>query len=228
MSQHIIVVGSQKAGKTFLMHHLTRSYFEPFRSDSSYKPTVGIDIVGINTVHNIKYLYYDSSGQDRFLRITTPYFVKCDVIVIVFDLSCHDFQDLDKWYKMCECSKKPTLIVGTKHDLVGEGDEAMLMAAVKFAQDRECPFYPTSSLNGMGIVELRNALQSLVPTEQIFERAIRKKEQDKHREDRVKKKNKARKQFRKYFCCIFRSKYKTLVDEADTAVRYPTDLGVSV
>lgn len=227
MSQNIIVVGPQKAGKTYLMHHLTRSYFEPFRTDAPYKPTIGIDIVGINTLHNIKYVYYDSSGQDRFSKITQPYFEQSDVIMIVFDLSSQDFQDLNRWYERCKCSEKPTIIVGTKHDLVGEGDAELLMAAVKFAQERECPFYPTSSVDGMGIIELRNALQSLIPEEEIFERAIRKQEENKRREHKVKKKKHTRQSLRRLFCCIGGG-YRTLVDEGEPAHQYPTDLGVSV
>jgi len=232
MAQNIIVVGHQEAGKTYLMHHLTRSYFEPFRTDVPYKPTIGIDIVGINTLHNIKYIYYDSSGQDRFLNITTPYFKKSDVIMIVFDLSSQNFVDLKKWYELCKCSQKPTIIVGTKHDLVGNGNQELLMAAVKFAQERECPFYPTSSVDGMGITELRNALQSLIPEQEIFERAIRKKEEDEKRDRKMKKKKKAIQHFRRVFCCISGG-YRTLDDGIELSEirnRYPgeSDLGVSV
>jgi len=228
MSQNIIVVGPIKTGKTYLMHHLTRSYFEPFRSDVPYKPTIGIDMVGINHIHNIRYVYYDSSGQDRFIEITGPYFKKCNVIIIVFDLSSHNFQDLNKWYELGKCSEKPTLIVGTKHDLVSEGSEEVLMACVKFAQERECPFYPTSSITGMGITELRNALQSLVPEEEIFQRAISEcKEQEKVNK-KHNKKNARRKAFRKLFCCIA-SGYVNIGNEGELVhPQYPTDLSDSV
>ena len=62
MSQSIIVVGAEMAGKTYLLNCLTRSYFEPFRTDVPYQPTIGIDIVGIQERDNIKYVFYDSSG----------------------------------------------------------------------------------------------------------------------------------------------------------------------
>ena len=176
MSQNIIVVGPAESGKTFLLNHLTRSYFEPFRSNTPYQPTIGIDLIGQTTQNNINYVYWDSSGQERFRRITQPFFVKADVVMIVFDLSSLDFVDLKQWYDRTNGSEKPTIIVGTKHDLIGEGSEAVLMAAVKFAQDRECPFYPTSSVSGMGITELRNALQKLIPDEKILARAVHKRE----------------------------------------------------
>ena len=220
MAQNIIVVGSARAGKTYLMNHLTRSYFEPFQ-DAPYQPTIGIDLVGTNVVHNISYVYWDSSGQERFIEITRPYFQKCDVIMIVFDLSSQNFQDLKQWYDWSHCSEKPTLIVGTKHDLVGEGSAAMLMATVKFAQERECPFYPTSSVSGMGITELRNALQSLVPDEHILEQAQTKNRQGKRRSS-----------VRGLFSCFhfFRKRgYKTIDEIQPDRNKYPaTDLGVSV
>ena len=228
MAQNIIVIGPPEAGKTYLLHHLTRSYFEPFRTDQPYQPTIGIDLVGVNTLHNIRYLYYDSSGQDRFLEITTPYFRRCNVVIIVFDLSSQDFQDLNKWYEYAKCSQKPTLIVGTKHDLLVEGSHKLLMAAVNFAQERECPFYPTSAVNGMGITELRNALQSLVPEEEIFQRAISEcKEQEKVNK-KHNKKNARCKAFRKLFCCIG-SGYVNIGNEGELVhPQYPTDLSDSV
>jgi small GTP-binding protein len=231
MSQQIIVIGPPKAGKTFLLHHLTRSYFEPFRTDAPYQPTIGVDIVGINQKDNIKYIYYDSSGHDRFLELTKPYFVKADVVLIAFDLSRQDFQDLQKWYDWCNGCKKPTIIVGTKHDMVGEGSEQMLMGCVKFAQERECPFYPTSSVSGMGITELRNALQDLVPAEEIFERARQQREEEE--KSKKKKKKKIRKRIKKLFCCIV-NQYTTIDDQDEpsmTQTKYPVsdlDLGVSV
>lgn len=223
MTQNIIVVGAPEAGKTYLLNHLTKSYFEPFRTDVPYQPTIGVDLVGQTVRNNIKYVYWDSSGQERFIRITQPFLEKSDVVMIVFDLSSQNFQDLKQWYDRTNGSNKPTIIVGTKHDLVGEGSEAVLMAAVKFAQERECPFYPTSSVSGMGIVELRNALQRLVPNEEIVERAIHQQETSETR----KKKQRARvhkQRFRKLFCCI-NGGYVTIPDP----VQYPdTNLSVSV
>jgi len=242
MSQTIIVIGPPKSGKTFLMHHLTRSYFEPFKSEDRYKPTIGIDIIGQNVIGNIRYVYYDSSGQDRFLAITQPYFIKCDVIMIVFDLGTQDFQDLNKWYDLAKCVHKPTIIVGTKHDLVGEGSEEALLACVKFGQGKECPFYPTSSVTGMGITQLRNSLQTLIPEQRLVERATKKRnEQEETKKKRTKEKKRRQKQtVRKLFCCISRG-YSTIEDEEDkippspspspppSPPSYPvTDLGVSV
>tara|TARA_B110000211_G_scaffold176861_1_gene199927 strand:- start:1524 stop:2180 length:657 start_codon:yes stop_codon:yes gene_type:complete len=218
MAQNIIVVGPQQAGKTFLLNHLTRSYFEPFKTDSIYQPTIGIDLVGTNVVHNISYVYWDSSGQERFIKITKPFFHKSDVIMIVFDLSSNNFQDLKKWYDLANCSDKPTLIVGTKHDLVGEGSETLLLAAIKFCQEHNCPFYPTSSVSGMGITELRNALQLLIPKEHILEQAQTKNLQGKRSSS-----------VRGLFSCFhfFRKRgYKTV--EEQSLQNYPTDLSVSV
>ena len=67
MSQNIILIGPAQSGKTFLINQLTRSYFEPFRTDSAYIPTIGIDIVGTNTKDNIKYIRNIYNQHDKIL-----------------------------------------------------------------------------------------------------------------------------------------------------------------
>ena len=205
MTQNIIVIGPAQSGKTFLINQLTRTYFEPFRTDSAYVPTIGIDIVNTNIKDNIKYIYIDSSGQDRFLEIIKPYFQKCDIVLIVFDLSSNDYQNLQKWYDWAKCRTKPTIVVGSKHDLIKQGDEKVLMDAVKFAQERECPFFPTSSVTGVGITELRNSLQNLVPAENILLKSIKNKKVNTFT------KKSGLPSFKSLFCC-FQTGY-TVIDE---------------
>jgi len=221
MSQTIIIIGSVQSGKTYLMNHLTRSYFEPFRTDRPYKPTIGIDIVGKNTVHNINYVYYDSSGSDRFLDITQPYMKACDVVIIVFDLSSYDVQNLNQWYESAKCREKPTLIVGTKHDLIREDNHDLLMNAVRFAQERECPFYSTSSVSGMGITELRNALQNVVSEEIIFRKTLEKKRRIVHKIKQTKKNRFRKKKVLRMFCCI--GKGYTTIDDVSESDKFSSD-----
>jgi len=213
MSQNILIVGSEKTGKTVLMNHLSRSYFEPFTNN--YHPTIGIDLVGYQIKDSIRYVFWDSSGNDRFFPLIEPYFKSCNIILIAFDLSTTDFQDLQSWYDKTNAHSKPTVIVGTKHDKVGEGSEQLLMACIKFCQDKEVPFFPTSSTTGMGIDELRNALQRLIPSEEILSKSIQRCEQQQTQP--VKKQS----FLKKLFCCVSKNNYQTIQEQSSN---YPENI----
>jgi hypothetical protein len=79
----------------------------------------------------------------------------------------------------------------------------------------------------MGITELRTALQSLIPEEQIFERAVDRK---KLLLEKVQKGKKLRRRFSGIFSCFYflrKRGYRT-IDEPDIP-KYPvSDLSVSV
>lgn len=216
MSQNILIVGSEKVGKTFLINHLSRSYFEPF-SENNYHPTIGIDLVGYQIKDSIRYVFWDSSGNDRFFPLIEPYFKSCNIILIAFDLSTTDFQDLQHWFERTNAHSKPTIIVGTKHDKIGDGSEQLLMACIKFCKEKEVPFFPTSSTTGMGIDELRNALQRLIPSEDILSKSIQRCEQQQQT-----KPIKKRSFFKKLFCCLSKNNYQTIQEEQST--NYPENI----
>ena len=69
MAQKIIVLGPPRSGKTCLLHHITRSYFKPFAKDEPYKPTIGVDIVGINNKHNINKATIESINYYTSFRL---------------------------------------------------------------------------------------------------------------------------------------------------------------
>lgn len=117
MRYNIVFVGSVRAGKTSLI----KRYLGQTLSDETVS-TIAVDFVPI-TVDDIEFSIWDTCGQERFNAITSAYFMRGHVFVLVHDIIDSTVQkDLKKWYADI-VDKKPgrhspvVIVVSNKTDL---------------------------------------------------------------------------------------------------------------
>ena len=94
MRYNIVFVGSVKACKTSVI----KRYLGNTVSDKTVS-TIAVDFVPI-TVDDIELSIWDTCGQERFNAITSAYFMRGHVFVLVHDISDSTVnKDLQRWYK---------------------------------------------------------------------------------------------------------------------------------
>lgn len=92
MRYNIIFVGSVGAGKTSII----RKYFP--NGDDKVVSTIAIDFVP-TTIGDIDLSIWDTCGQERFNSITSSYFMRGHVFVLVHDISDSTVtKDLQRWH----------------------------------------------------------------------------------------------------------------------------------
>lgn len=114
----ILLVGDSGVGKSSLMlAHVDRVFEE------TYAATIGVDFKLQTRVINgktCKTQIWDSTGQERFMNVTTGYYKNTNAIMIVYDVTSeHSFNHVKRWLQSVDTHAKhnPTLmLVGNKCD----------------------------------------------------------------------------------------------------------------
>lgn len=157
--KNVLVIGSEKVGKTTLSHLYTNQTFI-----EDYKPTIGISIVEkeLQITKSIKsnlYLF-DMGGLKTFAKIRKYFYQKLDAktILIVFDYTREKtLDDVNDWFKEAQLFNKEGeanyFLVGNKVDLVDD-PQIMKKRAEEIAMKHNCQFFETSAQTGQGIDEL--------------------------------------------------------------------------
>lgn len=83
MIKRIVFVGDQFSGKTTIIDRFINKDHKDF---FTYFPTNGIDL-NIYNIDDIKYYFWDTSGDMRYRYIIYSYTKKCNCVVIVYDIS---------------------------------------------------------------------------------------------------------------------------------------------
>lgn len=117
MRFNVVFVGSVGGGKTSII----KKYF--YNDDTSkHVSTIAVDFIPA-TIDDVEMSVWDTCGQERFMAITSSYFMRGHVFVIVHDISDSGVQqDLKKWYNDI-LTKKPcrhdpvVIIVSNKTDI---------------------------------------------------------------------------------------------------------------
>jgi len=157
-SVKLIVVGDGTVGKTCLLLSYTSDSFP-----EDYVPTVFENIMTDVTINKevVKVQLWDTAGQEEYNKLRILSYPKTDVLVVCFDLTNEvTFQNLEKhWYPELSryCPDTPTIIVGTKYDLIKDkdiGDFKKKVEAYAYKKDTEV-FY-TSAKENFNIKELFN------------------------------------------------------------------------
>lgn len=93
MRYNIVFVGSVGAGKTSLIRK--------YQSNSTeVTSTLAVDFIPLD-LGDFRVSVWDTCGQERFMSITSSYFARGHVFVLVHDISDSDVsEDLKQWYNI--------------------------------------------------------------------------------------------------------------------------------
>lgn len=123
----ITVIGDGKAGKTSMLN-----LFKDHSFSSIYTPT-SFDLLSIEKEYkskNIKLNFWDTAGQEEFLRLAPLHLPNTDLLVLCF--SCcdiHSFVKLSKWKTIMEvhCKNTPFILICCKIDMRHNIEEIQIM-----------------------------------------------------------------------------------------------------
>mmetsp|Transcript_70044 Transcript_70044/g.210439 ORF Transcript_70044/g.210439 Transcript_70044/m.210439 type:complete len:562 (+) Transcript_70044:2078-3763(+) len=130
----IIIVGDSNTGKTCLMKRFVEGRF-PHGATS----TVSVDVEHARLelgAQNVSLQLHDTAGQERFAALCTPYFRGADGVILAYDLTRpKTFERVGSFWRDEVIDKVgnavPTLLVGCKGDLVGEGERTLPIEQVE-------------------------------------------------------------------------------------------------
>jgi small GTP-binding protein len=115
MRYNIVFVGSVGAGKTSIISKY-------MHIDKDQQSTIAVDFVPM-TLGDVNMSIWDTCGQERFMSLTSSYFARGHVFVLVHDISDSILTtDLKKWYERIVAEKPPrhtpvVIVVSNKTDL---------------------------------------------------------------------------------------------------------------
>lgn len=135
----ILVVGNPKCGKSSVINRYVNKTFDP-----KYKSTVGTDFLrkkvvvklpGSDRRVGVLLQFWDIAGQDRFQKVTRPFFQKAKGVVIVCDVSRDGTVEAVRNWKeeidnFAGNKDLPVVLFANKADLLGGSmEEAVKMGA---------------------------------------------------------------------------------------------------
>lgn len=157
----ILVLGNMGTGKTAFVKRFSEGTFSEF-----YKSTIGADFayrkIDWDEKTQVGVQLCDISGQDRFYKTSRVFYQDSVAAIITLDMSVPDFDVVEYWKKDIEekvfTSKGdpiPTLLVGTKFDLLHGGKWEMSAEEIeKYRTEKNyIGFMETSSREGTNIDE---------------------------------------------------------------------------
>ncbi|KAJ6232641.1 ras and ef-hand domain-containing protein [Anaeramoeba flamelloides] len=146
-----VIIGDSTVGKTCLMLRFVNNFFP-----ENQNTTLGIDFRSRNIeIENqeVKCQIWDTAGQERFRNLTTSYYRRADVVLIVYSIdNTTSYDNIEMWLnqaKINTASEIEIVLVGTKNDL--ENREVSYQAGSELAKELGVLFYEVSSKNGKGI-----------------------------------------------------------------------------
>ena len=151
----LLLIGNAFVGKTLIVQKFIDNTFS-----KSTVSTIGVDlkskIIDING-KKVKYLIWDTAGEDRMKTMTYSYYRGCHVILIVYDVTIRkSFENVTTWVECVDKFAKTNvlrILVGNKTDLedkrVVSSDEGK-----KLADENGLKFYEISAKTMNGLVEM--------------------------------------------------------------------------
>ena len=150
MRYNVIFVGSVSVGKTSLIHRYLKKFHN--RDVSS---TLAVDYHPIK-IDDISLSLWDTAGQERFHSITSSYFSRGHIFVLVHDIENGQVKkDMETWYKQifekCPARHEPVIIiVSNKTDL----HPFCSQEVTNWIQDHSFDHVFTSAVTGEGMEKL--------------------------------------------------------------------------
>ena len=167
----IVIIGDCGVGKSSIMSRQCDN-----RYDSSYISTMGVDFHNNNMLIEdklVKLQIWDTSGQERFQKITREYYKSSDAIMIVFDVeNKSSFLNVQTWFQNCKqyCVNENIQIY-----LIGNKSDSTIRVisteeAIDCAEHLNIKYMETSAKTGFGIEECFSIiLKSDKPTLNTFD-----------------------------------------------------------
>lgn len=162
MRFNIVFVGSAGAGKTSLIQ---RHFTQSFPTDT--KSTLGVDFETM-VVDDIEMAVWDTAGQERFQSITSSYFARGHVFVLVHDISDSSVDnDLKRWHRAIVSKKAPQhtpviIVVSNKTDITPFCTSEM----TNWVNDYNFDHVFTSTVTGEGMDSLFTQIHDAVVVHQ--------------------------------------------------------------
>ena len=151
----LLLIGNAFVGKTLIVQKFIDNTFS-----KTTLSTIGVDlqskIIDING-KKVKYLIWDTAGEDRMKTMTYSYYRGCHVILIVYDVTDQkSFQNVTTWVECVDKFAKSNvlrILVGNKTDLE---DKRVISTeeGKKLAESNGLKFYEISALKITGLYEM--------------------------------------------------------------------------
>ena len=151
----LLLIGNAYVGKTLIVQKFIDNTFS-----KSTVSTIGVDlqskIIDING-KKVKYLIWDTAGEDRMKTMTYSYYRGCHVILIVYDVTERkSFQNVTTWVECIDKFAKSNvlrILVGNKTDLE---DKRVVTKKKrkKLAEAHGLKYYEISALKITGLHEM--------------------------------------------------------------------------
>ena len=151
----LLLIGNAYDGKTLI----TQKFIDNTFSKNTVN-TIGVDlqskIIDING-KKVKFLIWDTAGEERMKTMTYSYYRGCHVILIVFDVTDENsFKCISKWVECVDKFAKSNVLrvlVGNKTDL----EEKRVISnevGKKLAEQYGLKYYEISALKIVGLKEM--------------------------------------------------------------------------
>lgn len=142
----VLVVGNAKCGKTSIIQRYARNAF-----DDNYTTTIGADytrkVIPQDDGGVVQLQLWDLAGQDRFAKLTRPYFRHSRAAIVVFDIArAETFNAVREWKReideQFELDKPenrdafPVILLMNKSDLLQSSTDELLRMGQKLEQLR--------------------------------------------------------------------------------------------
>lgn len=161
MRYNIVFVGSVGGGKTSIIKKRMNE------DTTKHVSTIAVDFVPMD-LDDVKVSVWDTCGQERFMSITSSYFMRGHVFVLVHDVSDSSVSaDLEKW--RCDIvSKRPArhkpvvIVVSNKSDI----QPFCSSDVTDWVSNNVFDHVYTSAKTGEGIPELFEQIKSAIVVHQ--------------------------------------------------------------
>ena len=151
----LLLIGNAFVGKTLIVQKFLDNTFS-----KTTMATIGVDlqykVLDING-KKVKYLIWDTAGEDRMKTMTYAYYRGCHVVLIVYDVtSKKSFENVTTWVECVDKFAKSNvlrILVGNKTDL----EDTRVISkeeGKKLAEENGLKFYEISAKTMNGLVEM--------------------------------------------------------------------------
>ena len=160
---HIVTLGESTVGKTAYINKYVDNNFK------NTLPTIGFNMYSkkfsLPNGENIKIIFEDTSGQERYHSLSFNFIRKANGIVLMYDITQKNtFETVNNWCnQIWEYQKKdfPVILLGNKCDLENER-QVQREEGEQIANEKGIKFLETSNREGINIKESVKELVDMI------------------------------------------------------------------
>ncbi|KYQ99637.1 Rab GTPase [Tieghemostelium lacteum] len=152
----VVLLGNSDVGKSAMAIKYTEGFFQ-----KRLTPTIGASFqsktLNLDGKNKVKFLIWDTAGQDRFRSLTPMYYRGSSVAVLVYDITVgNSFEQVRGWVEELKSNILEEIIMvicGNKVDLNHKRVVKREVAAA-YAEEIKAMYYETSAKENIGIDEM--------------------------------------------------------------------------